>query len=49
MRIFLNLFGGVAGDMLVAGLLDAGANAKLIEPLLACLPAGEVQCKVERD
>jgi uncharacterized protein (TIGR00299 family) protein len=49
MRVFLNLFGGVAGDMLVAGLLDAGANAKLIDPLLACLPAGEVRCLIERD
>jgi uncharacterized protein (TIGR00299 family) protein len=49
MRVFLNLFGGVAGDMLVAGLLDAGAEAKLIDPLLACLPEGEVSVRIERD
>jgi pyridinium-3,5-bisthiocarboxylic acid mononucleotide nickel chelatase len=48
MRVFLNLFGGVAGDMLVGGLLDAGADAKLLDPLLACLPPGEVQIHVER-
>ncbi|MCP4094146.1 MAG: nickel pincer cofactor biosynthesis protein LarC [Planctomycetes bacterium] len=49
MRVFLNLFGGVAGDMLVAGLLDAGANADLVDPLLACLPAGEVQVRINRE
>lgn len=49
MRVFLNLFGGVAGDMLVAGLLDVGADARLIEPLLAALPAGEVSVRIERD
>jgi len=49
MRVFLNLFGGVAGDMLVAALLDAGANAELIEPLLASLPAGSVRCRIERE
>ena len=40
MRVFLNLFGGVAGDMLVAGLLDAGADplgerGDLVRPALA--------------
>jgi len=48
MRVFLNLFGGVAGDMLVGGFLDAGADAKLVAPLLAGFPAGEVQVRVER-
>lgn len=38
MRVFLNLFGGVAGDMLVAGLLDAGAPKKVLQELLQALP-----------
>ncbi|MHC4380511.1 MAG: nickel pincer cofactor biosynthesis protein LarC, partial [Planctomycetota bacterium] len=42
MRIYLNLFGGVAGDMLVAGLLDAGAPAELLEDLVHAMPEGEV-------
>ena len=49
MRVFLNLFGGVAGDMLVAGLLDVGADERLLDPLMACLPEGEVQLRLERD
>lgn len=42
MRIYLNLFGGVAGDMLVAGLLDAGAPEQRLEELLQAMPEGEV-------
>ena len=48
MRIYLNLFGGVAGDMLVAGLLDAGAPAEVLEGILQALPEGEVQASWER-
>jgi len=38
MRVYLNLFGGVAGDMLVAGLLDAGAPESVLEKVLSALP-----------
>lgn len=48
MRIYLNLFGGVAGDMLVAGLLDAGAPTNVLEGILQALPEGEVQASWER-
>ncbi|MGB0952617.1 MAG: LarC family nickel insertion protein [Planctomycetota bacterium] len=43
MRIYLNLFGGVAGDMLVAGLLDAGAPQEGLQALIKALPQEEVQ------
>lgn len=38
MRVYLNLFGGVAGDMLVAGLLDAGAPEAVLQEVLHALP-----------
>ncbi|MFQ5748366.1 MAG: nickel pincer cofactor biosynthesis protein LarC [Planctomycetota bacterium] len=37
-QVHLDLFSGVAGDMLVAGLLDAGAPEKVLEKVLASLP-----------
>jgi len=43
MRIHLNLFGGVAGDMLVAGLIDAGAPEEGLHALLQALPIEEVE------
>lgn len=43
MRIYLNLFGGVAGDMLVAGLLDAGAPVEVLEGILSALPEDEIK------
>lgn len=43
MRIYLNLFGGVAGDMLVAGLLDAGAPQDGLKELIQALPQEEVK------
>jgi len=48
MRIYLNLFGGVAGDMLVAGFIDAGAPSEIMQSILAALPEGEVQASWER-
>ena len=48
MRVYLNLFGGVAGDMLVAGLLDAGAPTEIVQSILGALPEGEVQASWER-
>lgn len=48
MRIYLNLFGGVAGDMLVAGLLDAGAPQDGLQQLLDALPQEEVQASWEK-
>ncbi|HJM40382.1 MAG TPA: nickel pincer cofactor biosynthesis protein LarC [Planctomycetota bacterium] len=37
-QISLNLFSGVAGDMLVAGLLDVGASEKVLAQVLTSLP-----------
>ena len=48
MRIYLNLFGGVAGDMLVAGLLDAGAPTEVLTSILKALPEDEVGATWER-
>ncbi len=48
MRVFLNLFGGVAGDMLVGGLLDAGADQELVMPMLADFSKAEVEIRIER-
>ncbi|MFK5955472.1 MAG: LarC family nickel insertion protein [Planctomycetota bacterium] len=48
MRIYLNLFGGVAGDMLIAGLLDAGAPPESLQAILGALPAEEVQASWEK-
>lgn len=48
MRIHLHLFGGVAGDMLVAGLLDAGAPTQGLKALLEALPTDEVEAAWER-
>lgn len=48
MDLHLNLHGGVAGDMLVAGLLAAGAPREVLERALAGLPQ-EFQWRVEEE
>ena len=48
MDVFLNLHGGVAGDMLVAGLLDAGAPLEVLEAALKDLP-GEFRWHVRQE
>lgn len=50
-QIHLNLHGGVAGDMLVAGLMDAGAPRELLEETLAGLPlpAGSFRWELRRE
>ncbi len=49
MRIYLNLFGGVAGDMLVAALLDAGAPEDVLTKIIQALPAAEVSASWEKE
>jgi uncharacterized protein (TIGR00299 family) protein len=49
MRIHLNLFGGVAGDMLVAGLLDAGAPEAVLREVLDGLPQDGQSWELRRD
>ncbi|MBC8330190.1 MAG: nickel pincer cofactor biosynthesis protein LarC [Planctomycetes bacterium] len=46
-QVYLDLFSGVAGDMLVAGLVDAGAPEDLLRTALAGLPP-EFQWRLER-
>lgn len=48
MDLHLNLHGGVAGDMLVAGLLAAGAPREVLERTLNSLP-GEFSWRVEEE
>ncbi len=48
-QVHLNLHGGIAGDMLVAGLLDAGAPREVLDEVLAALPAGEFRVEVGRE
>ena len=48
MDLYLNLHGGVAGDMLVAGLLAAGAPRATLERTLAALP-GEFRWEVREE
>ncbi|MDP6963064.1 MAG: nickel pincer cofactor biosynthesis protein LarC [Planctomycetota bacterium] len=51
MHVYLNLFGGVAGDMLVAALyqlaLNANISLKAVDDFLAALPFDGVDCKFE--
>ncbi|TAH38704.1 MAG: nickel pincer cofactor biosynthesis protein LarC [Planctomycetota bacterium] len=48
-QVFLDLFAGVAGDMLVAGLLDAGAPEELLADTLHGLLPGEFRWEVRRE
>ncbi|MCK6552938.1 DUF111 family protein, partial [Myxococcota bacterium] len=44
--LYLDLVGGVAGDMLLAALLDAGADLDAVERAIASLELGDVELRV---